>query len=47
MINDRAHHIGPVETAAATAEVILEVVVQLEGLAILQSQHTVEAPAIF
>src|SRR5437868_466750 len=47
MVDDRPYDVGPVETAAAAAKVILEIVVELEGLAILQRQHTVESPAIF
>ena len=43
---DGPDHIGTVETFAATAIVALVVVVKLEGLPILQSQHAVDAPSI-
>src|ERR1019366_677323 len=45
-IDNRADHIRPIETVAAAAEVVLGPV-ELEGLAVLEVQHAVEAPAIF
>src|SRR5258706_2999647 len=46
MVDDRSDTIGPIKSAAAAAIVVLEVVIELEGLAILHGQNTVEAPAV-
>jgi hypothetical protein len=47
MIVDRSNHVRPIEAVSTAAEVILKVVVELEGLAILHAQNAVYAPAIF
>ena len=46
MVVDRSDHIWPVKSVAAAAVIVLEVVIELEGLAILQCQHAVESPPI-
>src|SRR5271156_3702530 len=47
MVDDRSNHIGPVETVAAPAVIVLKVVVELEGLPALQRHRAVQAPAVF
>src|SRR5882762_2378473 len=46
MIDDRSNHIGPVETVAAPAVVVLEVVVKLERLTALHCYRAIHSPAI-
>src|SRR5258706_3541645 len=46
MITDRPDHIWAIEAVATAAEIILEVVVEVEGLAVLQTQHAIQTPAI-
>src|SRR5581483_9047415 len=44
---DGSNHIGTVEAVSAAAVVALEVVVELEGLTILEREDTVNAPTVF
>src|SRR5215510_2060370 len=44
-INDRSHNVRPVKSVTASAVVILEVVVQGEGLSTLQSNRAISSPA--
>src|SRR6266567_3782382 len=46
VINNRSHNIRTVVAFPASAEVILKVVVELEGLPALQDHRTVEAPSV-
>src|SRR5262249_37333940 len=46
VINDRANDVGPIITFATAAEIIFEVVVELERLATLESQCAGKAPSI-
>src|SRR5882724_8429492 len=46
MVHDRSNHIRPIESVAASAEVVLKVVVELERLAALQSYRAIHSPAV-
>src|SRR5258708_17019590 len=46
VIDDRPNYIRPIKGVTAAAVVILEVVVEVEGLAALQSGNTVNAPSV-
>src|ERR1700729_1297202 len=46
VILNGSDHIWPIETGAAAAEIILEIVVELEWLPALQSHRAVHTPAI-
>src|SRR5882672_1136352 len=46
MVHDRSNHVRPIESVAASAEIILEVVVELERLTALQSYRAIHSPAI-
>src|SRR5215469_13058932 len=46
MVDNRSDNVWTVEAAAAAAEVVFEVVVELEGLSILQGEDAVHAPSV-